>query len=131
MKAVAPEEHEIDQHFDLVWYTLNRFCQFALAQEDHDDLFQEGCMAFIGAVRRFDASKGVKFSTFAVRTIMYEIRNYMNRRAQHLNVGSSTIEAMHKIRQKDLQGQRPEDIADEIGCSEEVAGVALRLSDTR
>ena len=37
------------------------------------DLFQEGCIGFIKAYRRYDASKGYNFSTYAVPTILGEI----------------------------------------------------------
>lgn len=37
------------------------------------DLFQEGCIGFIKAYRRYDASKGYNFSTYAVPKILGEI----------------------------------------------------------
>jgi RNA polymerase sigma factor (sigma-70 family) len=42
-----------------------------------DDLFQEGMIGCIDAARKFDASKGYKFSSYAVPTISGYIRHYM------------------------------------------------------
>lgn len=42
----------------------------------YDDLYQVASLALIKGVDRFDASKGVKFSTFITPTITGEIKNY-------------------------------------------------------
>ncbi len=45
--------------------------------ENADDLFQVGCVGLIKAIRNFDLSVGVKFSTYAVPMIIGEIRRYL------------------------------------------------------
>ena len=51
--------------------------RFNPKNESIDDLFQVGCIGLIKAVRRFDTSYGVKFSTYAVPMIIGEVRRYL------------------------------------------------------
>lgn len=44
---------------------------------DMDDLFQIGSIGLVKAIKRFDPSYGVKFSTYAVPLIIGEIRGYL------------------------------------------------------
>lgn len=45
--------------------------------ENPDDIFQVGCIGLIKAIKNFDTSHGVKFSTYAVPMIIGEIRRYL------------------------------------------------------
>lgn len=45
--------------------------------ENADDLFQVGCVGLMKAIKNFDLSVGVKFSTYAVPMIIGEIRRYL------------------------------------------------------
>lgn len=45
---------------------------------EHDELFQEGCVALLEAINRFDESKGIKFSTYAYKTILYKLSMFIN-----------------------------------------------------
>ncbi|MBQ7039534.1 MAG: RNA polymerase sporulation sigma factor SigG [Clostridia bacterium] len=51
--------------------------KFSNRGECADDLFQVGCVGLIKAVRNFDISVGVKFSTYAVPMIVGEVRRYL------------------------------------------------------
>ncbi len=42
---------------------------------EYDDLFQAGSIGIVKAAEKFDTSKGVKFSTYAVTVILGEIKN--------------------------------------------------------
>ena len=44
---------------------------------DYEDLYQIGCMGFIKAIKNFDESFGVKFSTYAVPMISGEIKRFL------------------------------------------------------
>ncbi|MDL2225485.1 SigB/SigF/SigG family RNA polymerase sigma factor [Eubacteriales bacterium OttesenSCG-928-M02] len=44
---------------------------------DYDDLYQLGCMGLVKAINNYDASYGVRFSTYAVPLIMGEIRRFL------------------------------------------------------
>ncbi len=51
--------------------------RFLGRSETPDDLFQVGCVGLIKAVKNFDTSHGVKFSTYAVPMIIGEIRRFL------------------------------------------------------
>ena len=51
--------------------------KFSGRGENADDLFQVGCVGLIKAIKNFDLSVGVKFSTYAVPMIIGEIRRYL------------------------------------------------------
>jgi len=44
---------------------------------DYDDLYQLGAMGFVKAINKYDASYGVKFTTYAVPLIAGEIKRFL------------------------------------------------------
>ena len=44
---------------------------------EYDDLYQLGCVGFLKAIKNFDNSIGVKFSTYAVSMIAGEIKRFL------------------------------------------------------
>lgn len=61
----------IEHNLPLVHSVANRFRERGV---EYDDLYQAGCLGLVKAVDGFDASKGFRFSTYAVPVIMGEIR---------------------------------------------------------
>ena len=64
----------INGNLRLVLSVIQKFCNKG---EHADDLFQVGCVGLIKAVKNFDTSIGVKFSTYAVPMIIGEVRRYL------------------------------------------------------
>ncbi len=58
----------------LLHHVLKRF---ATADEPYEDLLQVANLGLIKAVQRFDPSKGVRFSTYAVPLIEGEVRHHL------------------------------------------------------
>lgn len=68
------EEQLIRDNMALVHSVAKRFRERGA---DYEDLFQIGCVGFVKAVKNFDLSYNVCFSTYAVPMIMGEIRRFL------------------------------------------------------
>lgn len=64
----------VKENSGLVWSIVRRFTGRGY---DSEDLFQTGNIGLIKAIRKFDISYGVKFSTYAVPLIMGEIKRFL------------------------------------------------------
>lgn len=70
----APREETVRENLGLVRSVLYRFEGRGV---DREDLFQIGTIGLIKAVDRFDETKGLRFSTYAVPMIIGEIKTYL------------------------------------------------------
>jgi RNA polymerase sporulation-specific sigma factor len=68
------EEQLIRDNMALVHSVAKRFRDRGA---DYEDLFQIGCVGFVKAIKNFDMSYNVCFSTYAVPMIMGEIRRFL------------------------------------------------------
>lgn len=64
-------EEFINKNLGLVHVCARRFFGKGI---EYDDLYSAGCMGIIKAYDRFDSTRGVKFSTYAVPVILGEIK---------------------------------------------------------
>ncbi|MFE9426372.1 SigB/SigF/SigG family RNA polymerase sigma factor [Kitasatospora sp. NPDC006697] len=64
----------IEVNGSLVRYAIRRFATHQ--RESQEDLFQVGSVGLIKAIDRFEPERGVEFSTFALPTILGEIRRH-------------------------------------------------------
>lgn len=60
-----------EDNLGLVHLCANRFRSRGI---DYEELYSAGCLGLMKAVRAFDTSRGVKFSTYAVPVILGEIK---------------------------------------------------------
>ena len=102
--------------------------RYSYTNEPIDDLIQVACVGLIGAVERFDASRGSSFSSFAAPTILGELKRYFRDKAWALRVPRELQEramALGRATEKlsSALGRSPtiSELADSIGCSEEQA----------
>lgn len=70
----AARDRLVEHNLGLVRSVVHRFSDRGV---EGDDLFQIGAIGLLKAIDRFDASFGVRFSTYAVPMIMGEIRRYL------------------------------------------------------
>jgi RNA polymerase sigma-B factor len=110
-------------HLPLVEHCARRFQNRG---EPLDDLVQVGTIGLIKAVDRFDAERGVEFSTYATPTIVGEIKRYFRdkgwairvpRRLQELrmSIGAATSELSQQLG----RAPTPREIAERLGITVE------------
>jgi RNA polymerase sigma-B factor len=120
----------IEQMLPLVRSLARRY---ANRGEPLDDLEQVGCVGLIKAVDRFDISRGLRFSTFAVPTILGEIKRHFRDRAWSVHVSRGLQELSARVarevdRLSTKLGRSPtiEDVAAATGSTPEQVLEALQ-----
>lgn len=95
-------------------------------QESYDDLMQIGCVGLIQAVERFDLSRGLAFSSFAMPYIRGEIQHYLRDKSQTVRIPRRWSTLMHQskkvvVRLRQELGRTPTEleVRDAMGLSEE------------
>jgi len=110
-------------HLPLVEHCARRFRNRG---EPYEDLVQVGTIGLIKSIDRFDAERGVEFSTYATPTVIGEIKRYFRdkgwairvpRRLQELRmqINSSTAELTQSLGRSPTAGE----LAAKIGCTVE------------
>ncbi len=126
-------EQLILSHMNLVRYLARKF---ANRGEPLEDLIQVGMIGLINAIDRFDASRGIRFATYATPTIVGEIRRHFRdrgwavkvpRRLQELSLAANKI--ADQLSQKLDRAPTVAEIAEGLKITEEEALEALELSD--
>jgi RNA polymerase sigma-B factor len=104
-------------------------------EEPFDDLFQVACLGLVKAIDRFDLSRDVAFSSYAVPTILGEIKRYFRDRTWSVRVPRDLQELALKVDRKvtelstDLRRQPTVDeIAEAVGIEAEQVLEALEAS---
>ncbi len=121
-------ENIINNNQGLIWNIVARFSGRGYEKEE---LYQIGAIGLIKAVKRFDFSFGVKFSTYAVPYIMGEIKRFIrddgpikiSRSIKELN---SKINALqHKNLKEAGQELSVKEVARKLNVSKEEVAVAI------
>jgi RNA polymerase sigma-B factor len=94
--------------------------------EPFDDLFQVACLGLVNAIERFDLDRGVAFSSYAVPTIVGEIKRYFRDRTWSVRVPRDLQDLALKVARTvtDLtvrlhREPTVAEIAEKVGVSEE------------
>jgi RNA polymerase sigma-B factor len=88
----------IERHLKLAFHLAHRYA----AGRDREDLEQVASLALIKAVDRYDPSRGVAFTSFAVPTIIGEIKRYFRdlgwtvRVPRHVQELAARVDAAHE-----------------------------------
>ncbi|MCY0877637.1 MAG: SigB/SigF/SigG family RNA polymerase sigma factor [Firmicutes bacterium] len=100
-QAGDPEARQllVERHWNLIWHIVHRFSGRGY---EPDDLFQVGAIGLLKAIDRFDTTRGLKFSTYAVPLIMGEIRRHL-RDDQPIRVARSLRELGLKVESQRAQ----------------------------
>lgn len=73
------------------------------SSEGYEDLLQVGCMGLIGAIERFEISRGYAFSSFATRYIRGEIQHYLRDKCSTLRVPRRWLELYQQASRKAIE----------------------------
>jgi RNA polymerase sigma-B factor len=103
--------------------------------EPFDDLFQVACLGLVKAIDRFDLTRDVAFSSYAVPTILGEIKRYFRDRTWAIRVPRDLQELSLRVDRtvselsRDLHRQPTvTEIAERLGLEEEQVLEALEAS---
>lgn len=108
----------VNENQRLVWSVVNR-----MHVADKEDLFQTGCIGLIKAAKRFDLSKGVMFSTYAVYMIMGEIKKFL-RDDGIIKVSRNIKELSYKVKKAE------QEISSNTGKDASISEIAKKLGKT-
>ncbi|MCX8129263.1 MAG: RNA polymerase sporulation sigma factor SigF [Clostridia bacterium] len=107
----------VEKNVGLVWSIVKRFQNRGY---ETDDIFQIGCIGLIKAIKKFDSSFDVKFSTYAVPMIIGEIKRFI-RDDGIIKVSRSLKEMSNKAR------VTKEIMSKELGREPSINEMAARL----
>src|SRR5947209_16851159 len=81
--------------------------RYASSSEPYDDLVQVASLGLVKSVERFDPDRGFAFTSFAVPTIVGELKRYFRDSAWALHVDRAAQERARKIgeAQRELSGR--------------------------
>jgi RNA polymerase sigma-B factor len=111
----------VETHLGLAEYLARRFDRRG---EPLDDLVQVASLALIKAVDRFDPERGLEFSTFAVPTIVGELK-------RHFRDKSWAVRVPRRLQELHLRlGPAVSELTHELGRSPTIPEIADRLATT-
>lgn len=120
-----------EENLGLVHLCANRFRGRGI---EYEDLYSAGCIGLLKAIKAFDVSRGIRFSTYAVPVILGEIKRLF-RDGGAIKVSRSAKElSMRAVRLRDeirmRTGHEPtiRMLAMQLGAEEEAIAEALCIS---
>jgi RNA polymerase sigma-B factor len=119
----------VEQHLGLARHLARRYAD---SGEPLDDLMQVASIGLLKAVDRFDPARGVNFSSYAVPTILGELRRHFRDRGWAIHVPRDLKEASLRvervIREHPGRAPTPAELARETGLDVEAVLEALEVA---
>lgn len=121
-------------YMELVHTAVNRFRPRA---DERDDYTQVGAIALIGAVERFDPSRGKPFASLAIPTIEGKIKHYrrggpsVDASRLASEVTAAYYRAERYFTEKHSRQPTPKQLADYVGCSVSAVQAAKTCGQSR
>ena len=110
-------EELIEANVRLVHSCCKRFVGRGI---EYDDIFQVGCIGLVKAADGFDESRGLCFSTYAVPTILGEIKRLFR--------DTGAIKVSRSLKELSMRVQREKEMIEKEGEEATVSVIADRLS---
>jgi RNA polymerase sigma-B factor len=108
--------------------------RYARANEPLDDLFQVASVGLLKAIDRYDPERGYAFSTFAVPTIVGELKRYFRDTGWAVHVPRPIQDRIVQVNKSmarlshDGRSPTPAEIATEVGCTVEEVVEAMEAA---
>ena len=109
--------------------------KYSKNQSHHEDLFQVGMIGLLVAVKRYDASFGGTFETFAIPTIIGEIKRFIRDKTWSVHVprrikelGPRINAALAELTEKNQKTPQVNEIAEHLNVSEEEVLETMEMS---
>jgi RNA polymerase sigma-B factor len=109
--------------------------RYARGNEPLDDLFQVASVGLLKAIERYDPARGYAFSTFAVPTIVGELKRYFRDTGWAVHVPRPIQDRIGRVNRaigelsRELgRSPTPSEVAEEISCSVEEVVEAIEAS---
>lgn len=113
-------ERAADENLGLVHSIANRFKGRGI---EYDDLFSAGCLGLVKAIDRFDESRGLCFSTYAVPLIMGEIKGLFRK--------GGTLKVSRTLKETAMKAQRArQDYINRTGIEPTITELAKMIEVT-
>jgi RNA polymerase sigma-B factor len=113
----------VEQYNDLVQSLARKYSK---GKSIHEDLVQVGMIGLLAAIRRYDASFGKSFESFAVPTIIGEIKRFIRDKTWSVHVprrikelGPKIKKAVEELTNEIQRSPKVHEIADYLGVDEE------------
>lgn len=125
------ESEILNGNIALVWSVARKFSNRGY---DLDDIFQIGCIGILKAIKNFDLSYDVRFSTYAVPLIMGEIKRFLRddgiiKVSRRLKEIAQKAKITKEILEKELNREaKLSEIAERIGELPSDLAVALEAN---
>jgi RNA polymerase sigma-B factor len=105
-RTPAERDAMVERHLGLARHLALRYSD---SGEPLDDLFQVASVGLVNAVDRFDPTRGIAFTTFAVPTILGELKRHFRDRGWMIHVPRDLKEASLRVRRAiaNHHGERP------------------------
>jgi len=99
---------------------------YARTNESFDDLFQVACLGLVNAVDRFDSTRGIAFSSYAMPTILGELKRYFRDKTWSVRVprdlqelGLGVERAGERLTARLGRPPTVDEVADAVGAARE------------
>ncbi|GEN47152.1 RNA polymerase sigma factor SigB [Alkalibacillus haloalkaliphilus] len=111
--------------------------KYSKNSEIHEDLVQVGMLGLMAAIRRYDGSYGKSFESFAVPTIIGEIKRFIRDKTWSVHVprrikelGPKIKSAVEELTTENQRSPSVAEIADYLGASEEEVLETMEMSQS-
>lgn len=96
-----------------------------------DDLLQHAYIAIISSLRRFDFNKGILFTTYVSRPIIWEINNLLYSESRLVKISKKSVDLLKKIKELEENSTSMltiKEIAKKLGITEDRVNETLRFT---